>query len=220
MNSSVTSFGLKHQGADPLTPLIWISLSIHVAIFILVPVLGKLLHKPMNFAPPQTIQLVKPLLPQTQQAPAKALPEKKPKAASKPVPSKKPAQAAKKEEVKPEEDVEDLSDLLDRVQTPQAQIAVTGDFSKYGWYLLLIEQKIRSNWKPPVNKPDLFVMVTFTLASDGSVSNIGISQSCGIASLDNLAKIAVSQSAPFPRFPPGFSGSKQDFTCKLNAQGQ
>ncbi len=82
---------------------------------------------------------------------------------------------------------------------------------RFGWYRDLLEQKISEKWRtddvdariqyaPPV-------IVTFSIQRDGRVTDVRILQGSGNYSLDNSAKRAVFDSAPFQPLPQGFDQS-------------
>ena len=52
------------------------------------------------------------------------------------------------------------------------------------------------------------VYINFDIERDGSVSNVTVQQSSGIASLDRSAERAVRASSPLPPLPGDFRGSR------------
>ena len=78
-----------------------------------------------------------------------------------------------------------------------------------------IQQKLSRYWNPPSENRSLSVVVSFTIYSDGSVSEPAVSKGSGNSSLDNLALRAVKLAAPFGKLPPGFSGDKLELSCTL-----
>jgi TonB family protein len=76
------------------------------------------------------------------------------------------------------------------------------------WYLAAIESRVRANWNTSalaVNVRDARAarcVVSFIVASDGSVKGIRVSQSSGDLSVDNSAQRAVLSSTPMPALPP------------------
>ncbi|HLV31056.1 MAG TPA: TonB family protein [Chitinispirillaceae bacterium] len=205
-----------------------ISVVFHILILVIIPIVTKLLWKPTRFERPKTFQLVSTPLPP---APAKKVPVKKeaprqrmPVKETKPQPKKLPTEKKitpkkqeaqrKKEAARPiEENLDELASILDEIPAP-AQVAAVGDF-KYHWYLMNVQQKLERNWNPPRKDDKLKVEVSFTIFTDGSISEPSIRRSSGNSSLDNLAIRAVKLAAPFGKLPPGFSGNKIDLNCTL-----
>lgn len=77
------------------------------------------------------------------------------------------------------------------------------------WYLGSVQRKIWLNWMQQIRagmtQP---VTVVFTLASDGSVKDVQVTQSGGSYLLDAAAQRAVVTAAPFAPFPKDY-GTKQ-----------
>lgn len=73
----------------------------------------------------------------------------------------------------------------------------TGDY-----YLAGVQRKVWTIWMQQI-KSDFAqpVSVAFTILSDGSVTNVRITQSSGALLLDNAAQRAVMTAAPFARLP-------------------
>jgi TonB family protein len=212
MRAATTIFMLRRPADDLFGAFIAGSVVFHIIVFIAIPLAIKLLRKPEAFASVATVQLVR--LPQALAAPQKeaaARPKAKPATPAKPVPAKNPRAAAKKEEVKPEENLDELRDLLGDMQ-PATQFAVAGNF-KYDWYLTNVRLKTERFWNPPADNPDLSVVVSFTIFGDGGVSDVTVRQTSGNSTLDNLAIRAVKLAAPFGKLPPGYSENRLDLTC-------
>jgi len=70
-------------------------------------------------------------------------------------------------------------------------------------YFHTVKQYVRNYWKVPNwMKPEgLNVIVVVAIEDDGSISEVGISQSSGNADFDALALSAVKSAAPFPTPP-------------------
>ncbi len=88
--------------------------------------------------------------------------------------------------------------------------------TQFGWYADLIRSKVGQNWRTGDINPRIRTanpaVVTFTIQRDGSVpySSVRITQSSGIAELDNSAKRAILDSAPFDKLPGGFNRNSAD----------
>ncbi len=69
-----------------------------------------------------------------------------------------------------------------------------------------------SNWLQSTIDPSVRwaprVVVTFQILPDGSVANLEILRSSGIASVDNSARRAILDSSPLERLPAGYSGNQ------------
>lgn len=182
-----------------------VSCLFHLCILVGVPFFLQLVRGSVSFDRPPTFQLIsappslRPVKPLVQRT------VKFRKEAVAPVPAG--------ENTKPEENMDELASVLDEIPAP-ARIAAAGDF-KYNWYLENMQQKISRYWNPPSENPSLSVVVSFTIHSDGSISEPAVSKPSGNGSLDNLAIRAVRLAAPFGKLPPGFSGDKLELSCTL-----
>jgi TonB family protein len=86
----------------------------------------------------------------------------------------------------------------------------TGDY-----YMAGIQRKIWQIWLQQVKQTfPQPVIVTFTLNPDGSVGNVQVTQSSGVAMLDLAARRAVMTAAPFSAFPRDYANSP----ITINAQ--
>jgi TonB family protein len=189
----------------PFKTGIFVSCLFHLCILVGIPVFLQIVRGSVNFERPPTFQLVStpPSL-----RPVKPLVQKTVKArkeAVTPVPAEGNA--------KPEENLDELASVLDEIPAP-ARIAAAGDF-KYNWYLENMQQKISRYWNPPSENSTLSVVVSFTIHSDGYVSEPAVSKSSGNGSLDDLALRAIRLAAPFGKLPPGFSSDKLELSCTL-----
>ena len=89
-----------------------------------------------------------------------------------------------------------------------------GDFaSRYGWYIESVKRRIQGNWLQNTIDPGVraahtaHAVVEFTIAIDGTVKDVQISQASGNASMDNSGLRAIMSSNPMPALPPDYSGS-------------
>jgi protein TonB len=85
------------------------------------------------------------------------------------------------------------------------------DFSSYGYTLSF---SLRRNWRPPTIRPpekkDYSAVVSFSVAKNGSISEIRIVESSGWLVLDRTVEEAVQRSNPFVSLPLTYtSGSVQ-----------
>jgi protein TonB len=86
--------------------------------------------------------------------------------------------------------------------------------NQFGAYADILRNLVASKWKTQDIDPRLRtapqVVVTFTLHRNGTVSNLRISQSSGIAPLDRSAQRAILDASPFPQMPPQFPKDQTD----------
>lgn len=81
--------------------------------------------------------------------------------------------------------------------------------SQFGWYRDLLERMVGQKWRTDDVNPRLRtappVVVTFDLLRNGSIKSVIVEQSSGDYTLDNSAKRAIYDAAPFPQLPAGFN---------------
>ncbi len=88
-----------------------------------------------------------------------------------------------------------------------------GEFgARFPWYVEAVRRRVSSNWLQSTIDPSVRwaprVVVTFQILPDGSVANLEILRSSGIASVDNSARRAILDSSPLERLPAGYSGNQ------------
>jgi protein TonB len=109
---------------------------------------------------------------------------------------------------------------------PQNPVSMAGGSNgfNYPWYVSLIQSKVSQAWYrqevDPHTRSGSQAKVTFSIARDGGVSNIRISQSSGSPTLDSSALRAVQRVENFSPLPSGYSKStvsvEYTFTYDLN----
>jgi TonB family protein len=93
--------------------------------------------------------------------------------------------------------------------------------SRFGWYVSLLEQKVRETWDTSQIDPTLqtapIVIVVFDLQKDGSVRNVRFLEASGHPTLDNSARRAIIDASPFTPLPDGFerNSARVEFSFKL-----
>jgi periplasmic protein TonB len=92
----------------------------------------------------------------------------------------------------------------------------SGDFgSRFPWYVEAVQRRISSNWLQSTIDANVSwaprVEVSFTILSDGTVTNIQITRSSNNYSVDTSAVRAIKDSSPLDRLPAGFSTTTVDF---------
>ncbi|MBD3239391.1 MAG: TonB family protein, partial [Chitinivibrionales bacterium] len=97
-----------------------------------------------------------------------------------------------------EEDLSDLDFLDELSASTPTEVSSPTDFP-CPWYIRRVRMKVEQHWNPPFNDPDASVRVTFSIFTNGSVSDVTITKSSGDATLDNLALRAIKLAEPFPR---------------------
>lgn len=88
-----------------------------------------------------------------------------------------------------------------------------GDFGeRFGWYVDAVRNRVSSNWLLSTISPALLtaprVYAQFDILRDGTITNVEITESSGVAEVDRSALRAVLASNPLAPLPPGYSGSK------------
>jgi protein TonB len=86
--------------------------------------------------------------------------------------------------------------------------ATFGD--RYGWYVEALTRRISQNWLKSLIDPRVAkaprVYLSFDIAHDGKISNLGVQQSSGNPQLDRSAQRAILASDPMPALPPDYRG--------------
>ncbi len=87
-----------------------------------------------------------------------------------------------------------------------------GDFAgRFPWYVEAVRNRISGNWLQSTVDPYVRsaprAMVTFQILRDGSIANVQLLRSSGIASVDNSAVRAILSSSPCPRLPAEYPGN-------------
>lgn len=79
--------------------------------------------------------------------------------------------------------------------------------TRFAYYVQRVNQTVSRNWfKPDLEAPHR-AYVVFDIMRDGSPTNVRVTQSSGVPSLDQLAQRAVQRS-DFGPLPPEYTGSK------------
>jgi protein TonB len=87
---------------------------------------------------------------------------------------------------------------------------------QFGPYANIIRDNIARNWKPTTSRSAgaPFVVITFTIRRDGSVTNVKIAKPSGIDTLDYSAQRAVLD-ARLPALPPDFPRPQADVELRF-----
>lgn len=85
-----------------------------------------------------------------------------------------------------------------------ARVGLGSDEVRFAWYRDSITAAFRSQWRRPILSGQvgpIEVRLTFEILRDGSVRNLQVDQSSGLAVFDRAALRAVSDAAPLPPLP-------------------
>ena len=81
---------------------------------------------------------------------------------------------------------------------------------RYGWYVASMRSRISANWLMATVSPNILsaprTYVTFEIKRDGTITDVQITQSSGIAEVDRSALRAILASNPLPPLPSDYSG--------------
>lgn len=82
-------------------------------------------------------------------------------------------------------------------------ISLDSQDSRFASYLLRVKRRIETFWSYPSEARGLTgnLVVTFGITRDGRLGDLQLTQTSGIAPLDNEAMRAIRQAAPFAPFP-------------------
>lgn len=82
-------------------------------------------------------------------------------------------------------------------------VSLDSQDSRYASYLLGVKRRIESRWGYPPEAHGLMgnLLVTFVITREGHLSNLQLTETSGIAPLDNEAIRAIREAAPFAPFP-------------------
>lgn len=87
----------------------------------------------------------------------------------------------------------------------------------FGPYMSALQRKIKRSWKPPRGSESNRIVVTFSVVSDGSLSDLKLLQASGDPEANLAAMQAVSRAAPFDPLPPGSAPTVEiEFTFDYN----
>lgn len=141
-------------------------------------------------------------------------------AVKKPQPEQVTKQIYKPEEIRPNQVYSSTQEAL---KSPNFAMQGNGGIgvgqntqlgTRFGYYVDLMRQRIASKWNTGGLAVDQrMVLITFTIARDGSVRDPRVAQSSGNYTLDTSALRAVSEANPLPPLPPGFD--KDSATVEL-----
>lgn len=84
--------------------------------------------------------------------------------------------------------------------------------ARYPWYVESVRRRIGSNWVlstvDPYVKWAPRAVLTFEILRNGTIVNVEVLQSSGVASVDRSALRAVQESSPLERLPSDYTGDK------------
>jgi len=90
-----------------------------------------------------------------------------------------------------------------------------------GAYVSGLQRRLKVNWSPPKGEEDKRVVVYFRISKNGRLLFVRVRHSSGNPEVDEAARSAVKQSAPFRQLPSEYEGSSIDinFTFDYNVHG-
>jgi len=219
-SSAAVSLLSNNDKESSLFPVVIISLLAHIIVFAGIPLFTRIIYKSERYERPNTFQLVSPAVIKTAIASKPHLrSEPVKKNATTPVPKKQRSKTVNPKENVKEENTDDLSELLDAVQSVKVSDIMPAQNFKYHWYIQNLVSKVEEQWKPPMgltDKNDAAVNISFTIFPNGSISNVSVVKSSGVSTLDNLALRAINLAAPFGKLPVGFTENKLDISYSLH----
>lgn len=97
------------------------------------------------------------------------------------------------------------------------QDSIRSKFPDFTAYMADLQRRIKRQWRPPGRTQNLRAQALFTIHTDGTLSNLGLHRSSGLASYDNAAMQAIEAAVPFRHLPEGAPESVEiEFTFDLN----
>lgn len=106
-----------------------------------------------------------------------------------------------------------------REQIPKRDIIITSITKPdvdFGPYMNEIQNRIKSNWRPPTCDKSRHVVLQFNVVKDGKINSIKVLESSNFYALDLTAKRALIVSAPFPPLPSSFKEDSIDIQFSFN----
>ncbi len=97
----------------------------------------------------------------------------------------------------------DTGEEGDTGSTTERTISLDSQDSRFASYLLGVKRRIENLWMYPPEARGLTgnLVVTFGITRDGRLSDLTLTETSGIAPLDNEAIRAIREAAPFAPFP-------------------
>ena len=161
-----------------------------------------------------------PVVERVEEDPIPEQPARLRKRAVKPPPPKRREKSLEEkiaERLKAEERERPREEAPEESPTPPPSGTTTISAGKVAdYYLTMLQGKITRNWKQTSARfaagKALTARVSFTVLSDGSITNLRLARSSGWTTVDQSALQAVRASAPFAGLPPTYSGDRLDVT--------
>ena len=145
--------------------------------------------------------------------PIQGKPEKpQPKPAPKATPSKEPPPKPTNKAQYGEEAANNIPRAIQGQTTPGPTSVAEGDFgSRFGWYVNQINRKMSQTWNKftvdPRTAKGTRVYITFSVARDGTPSNVQLQRSSGSPTLDRSCMQAAERVDTFGPLPGGYTQS-------------
>jgi TonB family protein len=96
-------------------------------------------------------------------------------------------------------------------------LELEGEEFPFPYYLELFVNKIRSNWKNPIQGTETMIsaQVYFKISRTGRITGVALKKGSGNFIYDQAAVRAVLASNPLPPLPEGYSGESLGVTCDI-----
>ncbi|MCD6418994.1 TonB C-terminal domain-containing protein [bacterium] len=188
----------------------FISLGIHIGIFIILYIVCRLLLEKKKTRKVYSVKIISAPQPEPEKTvveeKSKKVEEKKPKTRVEKESKKKRKKSTKKKpqkESKPAQKKKTKKNLA----RGSASIDIEGQNFSDDFYLNLIMTKIANNWLNPLRGGrKMSVTIYFRIQKNGTVSDVKVEKKSGNSLLDQSALRAVLASSPLPPLPESYSG--------------
>ncbi|HNS31809.1 MAG TPA: TonB family protein [bacterium] len=124
------------------------------------------------------------------------------------LPARERREASKKQPVK----IEKIDNSLVEMRVPQSDVSIPE------WYLALVQNKIKENWKTYNMLSRRTTTVSFRINSKGRIENISLELSSGNGSFDRSAIDAVKLTKDLPLFPAEIKQPYLDIVMEFNTE--
>jgi len=186
-----------------------ISITIHVGLMLFLYYFGW--ERVVTISMPQVYRVQLISMPQVQAAPVEQVVPEVDVETIPPPPEEKKQLKPKPKEAQPRKQQPADNRLIQENKADQALSGMRSDEQfEFPWYLQLMVNKIRRNWRNPYAGQAEVVLCTiyFRIQRDGRVDDARVEKSSGEASFDRAALRAVINSSPLQQLPPDYGESR------------
>lgn len=183
-----------------------ISILVHVGLLLSLYFFGW--ERSITISMPQIYQVQLVTMPEIQAAPLEETVPEVDVETIPPPPEEKKQLKPKQKEAQPRPKPQQQTEQRVIRQSEEALSGMRSDEQfEFPYYLRLMTQKIRRNWRNPyVGEADsVLCTIYFRIQRDGTVNDPRVEKSSGEPSFDRAALRAVINSSPLPNLPPDFS---------------